>query len=99
MAFERDLALVRLQQAGDHVEGRRLAGAVGPEQADRLALAHVQRHAVDDAAPLEALAEVPGGQRFRIGDGPRFPPLRIGLRLGSLFQLGSGPWTGTRLSG
>ena len=40
MAVERDDALVGLHQAGDHVEHRGLAGAVGAEQADRLALAH-----------------------------------------------------------
>ena len=37
-AIDRDLALVGLLLAGDHAEQRRLAGAVGPDEPDLLAL-------------------------------------------------------------
>ena len=39
---EADVALGRLVDAGDHVEDGRLAGAVGPDHADDLALGDAQ---------------------------------------------------------
>ena len=41
LAVEFDAAAVGLDQPGDHVEDRGLAGAVGPEQPDRLAAADI----------------------------------------------------------
>src|SRR4029077_18644786 len=46
-------ARVGLVEARDQVEERRLAGAVGPDQADDLALAHVERDVVDRDDPAE----------------------------------------------
>ncbi|MBN9003344.1 MAG: LPS export ABC transporter ATP-binding protein [Rhizobiales bacterium] len=45
VAVEFDLAAIGLDQAGDHVEHRGLAGAVRPEQAHRLAAPQVQPQA------------------------------------------------------
>ena len=56
-AVDLDRALVDRHEAGDHVEAGRLAGAVRPEQADGLAGAHAERHAVDDLAALVALGQ------------------------------------------
>ncbi len=51
-AVEGDLAAVAIVQARDAVEERRLARAVGPDQADDAPARHLERHAVesDDAA-------------------------------------------------
>ena len=58
LALEVQLAGVRAVEPGDHVERGGLAGAVRADQADDLALAHVERDVVqrDDAA--EAAREV-----------------------------------------
>ena len=40
LAVDADLAARRLEQPGDHVDGRRLAGAVRAEIAEHLAAAH-----------------------------------------------------------
>ena len=48
VAVELDGAVVGLDQAGDHVEDRGLAGAVRAEQADRLAARHREAGIVDD---------------------------------------------------
>ena len=53
LAVEDDLALVRLVEPRDQVEERRLAGAVRADQADDLALAHVERDVVDRDDPAE----------------------------------------------
>src|SRR5690606_12658413 len=44
-------------QSDDHVEGGRLAGTVGSEQADDLAAFHFQRNAVDHGTFAVALDE------------------------------------------
>ena len=44
LAFERDRAFVRRQDAEQAVEERRLARAVGPDETDELALADVETH-------------------------------------------------------
>ncbi len=46
-ALEADRAAPRPVQAVDRAERRRLAGAVGPDQRDDLALAHLQRDTLD----------------------------------------------------
>jgi hypothetical protein len=53
-ALKRDLALRRLIQEGEHLEERRLAGAVGPDDGEDLALEHIQARDMEDlglAAP------------------------------------------------
>ena len=52
---EPDLAAVGSHEAGDAVEGRRLAGAVWPQQTDDLARVDAQRHAIDDATTAVGL--------------------------------------------
>ena len=55
-AFHQDVAGARLVEPAEAVEERGLAGAVRPDQAEDLALMHVERHAVqrDDAAEHDA---------------------------------------------
>src|SRR5690606_39529441 len=55
---EDDLAGVRLLLAGDHLEQRRLAGAVGADDADDGAVGDDQREIVDQQPVAEALADV-----------------------------------------
>ena len=56
LAFHQDVAGARLVEPGEAVEERRLAGAVRSDQAEDLALVHVERHAIqrDDAAEHDA---------------------------------------------
>jgi hypothetical protein len=58
LAVERDLALVGAVEPRDQVEQRRLAGAVGPDQADDLSFGHVQRDVVDRHDAAERLRHV-----------------------------------------
>ena len=53
IAIEFDAAAVGVDQAGDHVEHRGLAGAVRAEQADRLAPPHIERDALHHHAAAE----------------------------------------------
>ena len=62
MAVQFDHALVGFDQAGDHVEDGRLAGAVRPEQADRLAAPHRKADVLHHRAAAIALAEVMHGE-------------------------------------
>ena len=55
VAVELDGAVIRLDQAGDHVEHGGLAGAVRTEQADRLAAADIDADAAHDLAGAKAL--------------------------------------------
>ena len=57
---ERDLAAGRVEDAGDDVEERRLAGAVGPDQADDRALRDREVDVVDGDQAAEALRDVLG---------------------------------------
>ena len=57
-AFEHDAPFVRLVEAGDHVEQRGLAGAVGADDRDDAALGDVDRHAVDGGDAAEVLGHV-----------------------------------------
>ena len=56
LAFHQNVARARLIEPAEAIEQRRLAGAVRPDQAEDLALVHVERHAVqrDDAAEHDA---------------------------------------------
>src|SRR5207245_2210966 len=62
VAFEEDRALVRGDNAGDAVEERRLAGAVGADQAEDLAPVQVQRHFVQSDDSAEAHRDVAHAQ-------------------------------------
>ena len=64
VAVEHDVAAVGVDQADRHPEARRLAGAVGPEQADDLAPLDLVVDAVDDlaaAVPLFQPADLQAG--------------------------------------
>ncbi len=76
VAVELDLAAIGLDQPGDHVERGGLAGAVRPEQADRLAAPHVEAHVLDDLAAAIALFDAMGGE-IAVGVVARRP---LGLR-------------------
>src|SRR6202043_2872424 len=56
LALHQDVAGARLVEPGEAVEQRGLAGAVRADQAEDLALMHVERHAIqrDDAAEHDA---------------------------------------------
>ncbi len=55
---EEDLAARRLERAGDALDERRLAGAVGAEQAVHLGLEHVEVDTLERLDPRELLDEV-----------------------------------------
>ena len=57
-AVEQDAARVGRRQADHHRERRRLAGAVGPEQADDFARRDLEVDAADDGAAAVRLGEV-----------------------------------------
>ena len=72
VAVELDLTTLRLDQTGDHVEGRSLAGAVGTKQPHRLPAPHVEVHVIYDEASAIALGEAVRGQiAFHIGSPAR----------------------------
>ena len=58
MPGERGRAAGRLQQRGQHVDGGRLAGAVGPQEAEDLARRHLERHAGDGGKRAKFLDQV-----------------------------------------
>ena len=71
MAVELDGAAIGLDQPGDHVEHGGLAGAVGPEQAHRLAAADIDADAAHDLARAETLFHAMHSQIARPLDQPR----------------------------
>jgi hypothetical protein len=97
LAVERDLARVRLVEARDQVEERRLAGAVRADQADDLALATSSvtsstRH--DPAEPPRHLLDreqaTAPHSKARGGTGLESGPWTAGRRGGLAFGLGAG---------
>lgn len=58
-----DLTGVGGDQAGDHVEHGRLAGAIGSEQADRFTATDRQRNTADDCSLFIAFDNVGRGQK------------------------------------
>ena len=62
MPVEFDGARVGPDQPGNHVKKGRLAGAVGTQQADRLAAAHHHAHIFDDAAHPVGFFQVMDGE-------------------------------------
>ncbi len=69
----RIVPFVGSNQSDDHVEGRRLAGPVGPEEPDDLAPRDVDVHAADDRLPAVALHEVAGLESVRGAHGSPRP--------------------------
>ena len=53
---------------GGHAEAGRLAGAVGPEQADDFAGVHLERHAVDDGTTAVEFDQPPHFQQRHNGN-------------------------------
>src|SRR5208283_786652 len=87
---EFDASFIGLDESRDHVEDCRLAGAVGAEEADSLALAHVKTDALDDLTPNEALLHAVDGKhvlaarrRGAVAVGSAARPDR---RLGNVFR-------------
>ena len=80
MPFEHDLAGVGLDHAAGHAEAGRLAGAVGAQQPDDLALFDVEIDAVDDAARPRRSSPVRG--RSSIGIAAVLPDLDAGRAAG-----------------
>ncbi len=61
------------QHAQDHVDGRRLAGAVGAEQADDLARRDLERHVVHRRSGTVGLAQVRNREHGHVrGPGPQY---------------------------
>ena len=60
LAAEEDLPELGSQQRADHVDERRLAGAVGTDQGDELALLDAEVDVVDGARLAEVALEVDG---------------------------------------
>ena len=68
LAVVEDRAGIRLVESRDDVEGRRLARAVGPDQAEDLTLGDVERDVVEgDDAPEAASEVLDGEQRHEAG--------------------------------
>ena len=57
---DRELTPAARRDGADHAHGRRLAGAVRPEEAERLAARHLEVDSVDGDELAEALLEVAG---------------------------------------
>jgi hypothetical protein len=66
-AVEHDRPLVRLVEAADAVEQRRLAGAVRADQGTDLALTDVEGGAVERRDPSESQGNVPDGEDGPVG--------------------------------
>jgi hypothetical protein len=67
VAHHHDAAGIGREQAGQQLEQRGLAGAVGAEQGDEFARAHGKAHAVDSAdgaVGLDDIVEQQGGGGF-----------------------------------
>ena len=62
LTVEQDLSCRRLDDAGDHVERRGLAGTVGTEKSHDFSLLHGHGHFVDDFLLTIAFAQVLGGK-------------------------------------
>ena len=86
VAVELDGAAVGLDQAGDHVEHRGLAGAVRPEQTHRLAAADIDADAAHDLAGAEALFHAMHSQ-IAGARSPAAAPRRRAIGLGARARL------------
>src|SRR5580658_240472 len=59
LASVKDLPRRRLQELGEQIKERRLAGAVRTDQRVNFSASHLERHAVDRHEPLERLEQRP----------------------------------------
>src|SRR5690606_32173877 len=75
MPVERHATPVGVEVAGEAVEQRRLARAVGPDQPDELARLDGQRHCIEGADAGEALRD---GVGLEQGHGPPPPDAAVG---------------------
>src|SRR5438445_4832755 len=75
LPFDEDAPALGGQQPDHHVEGRRLAGAVGAEQTDHLAPLDVERDVVHDLAGLEPFLQALRDEAFHsiLAGQPRGP--------------------------
>src|SRR6185312_6523047 len=87
VAVELDAAAVRLDQAGDHVEHRGLAGAVRAEQADGFAAAQIDGDALHHRAAAEAFLD---SVRRQIAMARRLPAVALLTLLLLLRRRGDG---------
>ena len=62
-----DLAAGRRVKAADHVEGRRLAGTVGTDQAMDRARIHIEAEVVDGNDPAKGSNEIPNLENRLLG--------------------------------
>src|SRR5438445_229298 len=68
----------RSEQADKHLDGGRLAGAVGPEEAEELAASHLQVQVLHGGQAAVALGQEPGGEhRAQSSRGGRKKPPRM----------------------
>ena len=58
VAVEEHDAVGRVEEAGDHLDGRRLARSVRAQVADDLAGTHDEAHLVDGGNPVESLGQL-----------------------------------------
>src|SRR5258708_4211913 len=81
MAIKLDRAAIRLDQAGDHVKYRGLAGAVGSQQTHGLAAPDIDADAAHDLAGAETLFPPMHSQITPPPRQPRrAPPIYLGTR-------------------
>ena len=64
LAAEDDVAGVGAQESADQVHQRGLAGAVGADQRQHLALLHPEVHVIDGAELAELLEQAPGLEQY-----------------------------------
>ena len=69
-AIQQDLAAIGGDQADDHIERGRFAGAIGPEQADDLAAFYLERQLLNDFAEFVTLGNILDAQDAQ-GDSSR----------------------------
>src|SRR5439155_5067012 len=80
VAVEFDGAAIRLDQPGDHVEHRGLAGAVRAQQSDRLAAANIDADAAHHLAGAETVFHAVHSEEAGSLDQPRrFAAIGLGL--------------------
>ncbi len=79
LPFEKDRAAIGLQHAGDEIDQRGLAGAVGADQRVARALGQIELHLLHDRERAEPLVEAADRQRRRRGCRTHLRP-PVGMR-------------------
>src|SRR5487761_944091 len=64
-AVEQNTAVIRLENAGDEIDGARLAGAIGADERLTRAVAEAEIDAIGDGQCAEAFAQTAGFERRR----------------------------------